>query len=313
MLAFILLIINASYTANLAASLTDSLKPKLSAQSVASTAKLCSKNGAYQARFDATYPLASPTVVTGTSDAAIALRSGVECDGLVASRSNYDAWRVDADNCLFKVSEVIFVDKGGWMTNRESSCVLNALEWGLGELEYNGTIDSFYRQYMPVVQCAGETAVVDTLESTGTTSERRQLTSREEHSRSRRRLKGAAEGAVTSSDESSAMTVLDFVGVFSLWGLASLAVLGFTLIPKVISHCKRNRKVDVTEEDGNRERVGIKRGDTMKTLGISADDENAMLRELLSQMRGLQSDVTALKKQNNESEPAEMALTQVVP
>lgn len=330
LLGFILLIINASYTANLAAFITVSSKPTLSAESIiqiqaSSSKKLCTAGGAYMNRFEASYPLMYPKILDGNSAAGEALLDGVLCDGLLSTKNNFDAYRTDAAFCSFEVSRVIFVETGGWITSSESLCVFNAIEWALGVLERNGTIDRLYRNYMPEVQCAGDNiAELDTLESTNTVnsnteeSERRQrrsldVTSSDSVSPHRKLKSGAGSGEGTAAGasvaDSSTITFgsKDFIGVFTLWGLITVAVLLANGVPKIVAFCKNcsagSARVDVKSgRTKTSPRLKMVRNATsfglqaaVEKSEVSVDDENAMLREVLRQLGGIHAELSAVK------------------
>ena len=125
-LAFILLVVNSTYTANLAAYITINAIPQLTASSVVEmldSGNLCFMPNGAQPRFDATYPTLRYVEIDGEQTAAAALRNGSRCDAFVTPKNNYDAWRTDAQNCNFEIAETIFTQQGGWMTNRQSPCV----------------------------------------------------------------------------------------------------------------------------------------------------------------------------------------------
>lgn len=105
-LAFILLIINASYTANLAAFITVSQKQALSAESVVKmqaedNGRLCTADGGYMDRFEASYPMANPSILGGNSEAANALLDAEQCDALIASQITFDGYRAAARSRSF--------------------------------------------------------------------------------------------------------------------------------------------------------------------------------------------------------------------
>ena len=199
---------------------------------------------------------------------------------------------------------MLFVEKGGWMTNRESTCVFNAIEWALGELEANGTVDSLYRTHMPVVQCVGESVELDTFESTGTeVGSRRKLTSRD-RARVRRKLKGGAGGGAAAGGAeagSTTMGMVDFVGVFAFWIVITIGVVTVTTVPKIVAFCKRKfggpLRVEVQSSRGDdlardASAFGLKAAVDKTNI---ANDENAMLREVLRQLGGLHNEIAAVK------------------
>ena len=213
----------------------------------------------------------------------------------------------NAQYCSFEVAEVLFVEKGGWMTNRASACVFHAIEWALGELQGNGTIDSLYRTHMPVIPCVGESIEVDTFESTGTVvGTRRKLTSRD-RARVRRELKSASGGAEAGGavgGESTTMDMIDFIGVFAFWLVVSGCVVAVTSAPKVVAYCKRRfggplrveiRSTQQRHEAMTRDASSFGLKAAVDKSEVSANDENAMLREVLRQLGGLHTELAAVK------------------
>lgn len=317
-LAFILMIINASYTANLAAFITISAAPALSAESIQSMQlngqNLCVMPGGFQSRFDASYPMMPYTEVEGEATAGEELYWGTTCDAVVTPRNNFDTWKTNADYCNFEVAEVLFSGDGGWMTNRESPCVAYAVEWALYQLEMNGTIDKLYRQYMPVAPCASTVATeVTTFESTSTTA-RRQLNAHSSEratkphagggvastATSRRRLTSKSSRPVATAAEdpgaSIRMGVLDFVGVFTLWGGTSVILVLITVFWVLKARfCTKKKVVDSVE--GEQARVGVKLAPSEFGLpeDINLDNESAMLRALLKQMGGIYREIVEVK------------------
>jgi len=252
--AFFLLIINASYTANLAAFITVNSAPGMTASSVdqmqADGGRLCMMPGGWQSRFDASFPRMTYLEVEGEASAAQALYDGGDCDAMVTPKNNYDGWRTDPGYCSFAIAEVLFAASGGWMTNPHSYCVQHAIEWALFQLESNGTVDRIYSSYMPLTPCAGESQEVTTLEETETVTERRRLNTRGERpsARSRtgpaassregragrprrdaqhrgRRLETSGDADEASDSQVAAMATTDFIGIFLIWAFVTVMVL----------------------------------------------------------------------------------------
>ena len=181
------------------------------------------------------------------------------------------------------------------------------IEYALTVLELNGTLDAIYRKYMPVTPCKSEAALeIEGFESTGTSAEgsssRRRLLDVEPtlgkldvelhdtSPSSRRRLKSKSSGAKSSGGDSSNQTqmdLFDFVGIFIIWGVVTSVVLIHTAYLQLVSRFPFFAL------------PGMRVKPKASPLGnISADNEGAMLREMLRQMQFLQGEVRAINDAN---------------
>jgi len=309
LVAFILLIVNASYTANLAAFITISAQATLSATSVdqmfAEQVPLCVMPGGWQMRFDAEHPRMPYVMIEGEGTAAETLSEGVKCDGMVTPRNNYDTWRSDPAYCDFRVAEVIYASNGGWMTNRASECVQYAIEWAMYQLESNGTTDAIYRKYVPVAACASQTELeMATFESTGTEARRsrRRLADGADAtdgatglSTHQRRLKSSRSMTSSGSESSSTLTQMDtrdVAGIFVFWGAVTVALMAYAGGRWIM---RRRREI---RPDGNPSADMVVDDETstsvVHTYGLPANinlnNESALLHEVLRQMGGLHDD-----------------------
>jgi len=306
----------ASYTANLAAFITISATPALTATSVdqmqVDGLNLCVMAGGWESRFSASYPRMSYLEIEGQVTGGEKLYDGQDCDAVIAPRNDYDSWRTDPKYCTFEVAETLWSEMGGWMTNMESNCVQYALEWALYGLQANGTTDNLYRKYMPIAPCAKESAVAtDSFESTNTEARRlsndkfhvgippssRPMASGSTDRHRKRRLKSeAAQGG--GSGATTRMSAFDFVGIFLMWGIATGMVLLYLFgvklyqIPTVAERIVRFRIKHlgyVVPEETPSDECG-------RNKNISINNENAMLREVLRQLGLLQHDIRQTQK-----------------
>ena len=253
-IAFILMVVTASYTANLAAFFTARSLPTLIAGSISDIEtqgrSLCVLGNAFTDRFLVTYPQMIYNQVSSQSEAASLLASGT-CDAMITTKSNYDTWRTVPEYCQFRLAQTLFPSFGGWLTNHKSPCVGLAMDYGLTILSNNGTIDSLVRLHFPQAPCSLGSAITSgrrlasdsDAESDGvfaTADAGGSLRSWLSYGDSSgitagRQLQGGARGGAggdsgaTAIEEpetnSQTMRISDFAGVLVLWVGATIAMI----------------------------------------------------------------------------------------
>jgi len=147
-------------------------------------------------------------------------RSG-QCDGLLSVKNQYEAQRGDPRFCNLRLVETIAPDAGGWVTNRASACVAQAIEWGMAVLKVDGALDNLFSQFNPVVPC-GTASGAD---------EGRRLATASSASGSGSGTAGDSEG------EEDMLDVGDFWGLFVLWLVATVGVISWEFV--VVHHARR--------------------------------------------------------------------------
>jgi len=244
--AFVLLVLTASYTANLAAFITLSNAPALRATSIAqmdiNKQPLCATAGGWTTRFGALYPRSNYQLFQGSSssrDAATALRASGpnrQCDAVVTQRNYYDQWRTDGVNCQMEMAETLFSESGGWATNRNSECVQHALDYALYVLQTNGTVDQIYRSYSPIAAC-GTTSSSSTRRLHEPSTEPRMEGNMQAEMLANEDAEGGADGGAGvhgrrlsghGAQGLAAMNLYDFGGVVFIWFIATVLVVLYT-------------------------------------------------------------------------------------
>lgn len=256
-MAFIILVVISSYTANLAAALTISTftnEPENVAQLMAESRAVCQLD---------TDPLTNTyrsfyRQLSYNSNAA----SWGELRGMLLSRTCAAAfvpaitlrtWRSTSAgaSCMLKRAEEILQARAGWITNVESECVRRGIELGMQELSDDGTVELLLQRWLPPKACSGQEDVEPPFfspPSNNSTSRRRLgVESRRADAgeagarkRSRRHLaangggSGAASGGAVAvsaeQDQVEQLTLLDFGGIFFLWGIITAFVLAVRYI-----------------------------------------------------------------------------------
>lgn len=301
-LGFLLLIVVATYTANLASFIVLGAVPGLSCSSV-ETAMLNSKiivteDGGYLERISSTFPRLQYETVFGCGGGAECMSNrvlgittpkgqgadaGVLADGALTPKLYYQQWKSSTDTrdtCSLEWVQTLFADTAGWVASRRSMCVRTAIEWAFYQLARRGTIERLHIKYFPAKQPSpparrladeSDTTWAMPLEMTpaGAPSDagRTDTTTPER----RRRLKGAGGSDTANLPPGVSQTgVNDLLGLFLVWWGVIAILIAWTYVgPFVLRKvCRKPIKVTAKED-------GI--DDT--------ENERLMLRELLRHVR----------------------------
>ena len=214
------------------------------------------------------------------------------CEAAIVPRATFDIWQMDADNCNLRVAAgVLGARAASWATNKLSPCVLYAVEVAISELRNEGKLELIFQKWLRPAACASDSAASLSAAGAGDAQggrQRRQLqhlhaaptgalpaaaaaalasTPRHMPRRTGRQLKGGADGSAAAGgaigleeelfvNGVQVVQVYDFVGVFIVWGVASLLVIALSWIDhryRVDHHCmgrcfKRARALVCTTE-----------------------------------------------------------------
>jgi hypothetical protein len=254
-------------TANLAAFITISSRPGLLATSVddvmSNRKALCAVDSGSLLRFDASFPRATYTRIRSTTAAAEALVGGRECSGVLAGHNVYSAWRTDPAYCKFQVAQLVFGQEAGWMTGRQNTCVRDAFEWALLQLQANGTMNQIMERHFPTAPCgvtrAGRRLASTVLEQSGeegstlgptpdayaSAEDMEEDVEEEARMASGRGLQssGSSSGSSPTSPSSSVsqttqFELWDFLGLYAMWVIATVLVL----LSNTMQACQRRWK-----------------------------------------------------------------------
>ena len=321
-LAFIFLVMNASFTANLAAFITASYQPRLSAESVESlqaSQQILGWYGGEQDRFATQFPRVPWEERYGDADALI----NGNVDAMIMNMPNYLTLRTEPRCCHFEIAQTMFAATGGWASNFDSGCVRQAIDWGLYQLTFNGTIDSLERRHFPAAPCAaddgggarrlseaapGVTGWMEALLSRFRSDSASDAGGRRLQQRGTGQVAAAA--ASSSSDDDKQMHIDDFVGIFVLWGVTTIFVLlpfvsvlpsAFRTLSQKLAQALQPREWPTLTVDEKTTRTAHPPSAdhaidpaTGLPVGIDVNNENMMLRELLRQMHDLHGKVSEL-------------------
>ena len=288
-LAFTFLIVISSYTANLAAFITLSSAPGLSATSIdtaiADNKALCMEQGAYNTRLTANYPRMKYELLLAANTAGDRLSKSDGCDGVLAPKSFYDGWRTDTKNCRLEIAETLFPESAGWMGSKKNLCVVRAINYGLQDLKLRGVVDRMYLKHFPVMACKSINKDVDVAPP------------EEEPQGTRRRLKSAGNQGSLSGDDSSSdgpvtqIDVAQLKGLFLMWAIVTISLITCTYahetawnaIFKRLPPCLKARFMQEVSLGGNDD--------------ANPDNEMAMLRDTRGVLRELLEQNRHLKRQ----------------
>jgi len=300
-LGFVLLIIVSTYTANLAAFITLSASEGLSVTSVdaamADSKALCMEEGAYNTRVTANYPKMRYELIMEANSAGSRLAEADGCEGVLAPKNFFDAWRTEPQYCSLEIVETLFPATAGWLASKSNVCVVEALNYGLFQLKVDGTVDRLYAKYFPVAGCnsADQDLEIDSPEEEPAT--RRRL---------RRRLKGTQRGADASEETDPDAADIDkfgvprigpekMLGLLMMWIILTTTLIVFTyawgpmrgpltacahkVFPSAVLIWLKLKKDEKKEEE------------------IGPDNEMAYLRELLKVQRENKKEMLLIAKQ----------------
>jgi uncharacterized membrane protein YgcG len=329
-MSFIVLVTISTYTANLAAFITLSAAPSLSASSIedvmARGQRVCSYTDNPQVvTYDAIYPRLQIEMYEARLDMRDALVENRGCDAVILPRITYDTFKMSEAACKMQLAQTVFPGAAGWVTNRQSSCLQQAFEWALVGLEELGETQKLYFDWLPEYNGCGSAPLEEEEEGEGSRL-RRQLGVRGEaglsdaydsmgmddsrHSGRRRRLQsgvmrqghggggggggGGGKGGVArrrslvsggssggvgdggADDELGQMGPMDFLGLWILYGVATVGALTISVCGDCFSS-KLGRALT-----RRRERKARKRRDADGSLNDPSSVEKRRRPSLLS-------------------------------
>jgi len=303
------LIIVSTYTANLAAFITLSASPGISVESVsdaiAKGAALCMEEGGYNTRITAAAPSMDYELImeANTAGGQLAQRGG-KCEGVLAPKNFYDAWRTEAEYCQLEIVETLYPDVAGWLGSKKSQCVVAALNYALYNLKVQGVVDRLYLKYFPVIACKATISGgdIDALEEEPAVR-RRRLESEPSAGRghgappTRRHLKGGGGGA---SEEEVRFGVPrigleQMLGIFLSWAILTVSSISFTYLWGPLSAAGLKYMPQRFVRSLKVKPVG-KNGDDEDEGAFGPDNEMAFLRALLTSQREMKKDLLATAK-----------------
>ena len=316
-LGFIVLVVIATYTANLATLMA--MKDQSSAYSIddiiLNDKVACVPEGGWIARLSTVYPRLQYELAPDDGTVAPRLSAaGGSCDAIICARNYYDDWRTNPAFCNLIISQVISPEFGGWVANRKSGwCVGAAFDWALNKLSDGGHIARLHTKYFPSVGCSGAEALAEitTLDSTNTTVRRLASSDALESSDaladsgapgSRRRLKGGGVGG--GGNDSGALGMYEMAGIVALWVVATVSILLWSLcFQPLIAWCMHrleSNKVHPKAKPGKLVRAMTR----MSTSGeLNTDNESSMLRDqkkvlslMLHQLSNLNEKIDAVNQ-----------------
>ena len=152
------------------------------------------------------------------------------CHAILAPTITYRFWAAQDSwvSCNTRIVEKPIIARAGYVTNLQSWCVARAFDIAIERLRLKGTIDDYANEWYPPQPC----------ETSYMFSSRRQLATTS---------KGGAVGGAVATDGGTAygqvrgilsvdrMDAVDFLGVFVLWGVATM----FTLIAASYKICRK--------------------------------------------------------------------------
>ena len=176
-------------------------------------------------RLDAMFPQLQYDVhsVSGTANRLLA----GECRAIITGRHQYDEYKMDPRFCQFRVAETLFPTAAGWITSPNAPCVSKALEVGFQQLESDGRLARHRSLWFPPSICGDDVDTASARRRLGRDFGQRAEPStgrvRGSGSPRRRLAKASASTAEEGKEEPPEMTVVDFMGLFILWGIATIA------------------------------------------------------------------------------------------
>jgi len=243
--AFVMMVIVAAYTANLASTMTNSGKPVPRFGSVddiigQKMAACADPSYAQQATLESMFGTLNFKDVGGQGEIAQALLDGT-CTAAIAPRNDFDTWATQGGFCeLSMVGPSLVFATAGWVTSTKAApCIQRPLELAIHLLQASGELQQMYSDWIPVAACTQDADETDETASTTRRRLRKSGPGRSHH----RRLKGGGGGGGTVAASSSGggtdeaqMGVEDFTGLFVLWlsgtALALLATAGKAVLAR---------------------------------------------------------------------------------
>ena len=246
-LGFFVLIFVSSYTANLAAFITVKASPANSVTSMddalINKKVLCSENTVSFQRVKALYPRIVYSSDSGSkfelADKLVALNG---CQGMTMMKQDFLGLRTDPKYCKLKIAQVLSPGMGGFYASKESTCVSEAIGYGLTKLDENGELELLIESYFPEPPCAVAAATTSgngagRRLARATTAEDSQLDPPGRRlAASAGKTAGVAVGVASGNDgpseEVPKMTINDFAGLFVMWAVVSIVAIAVNYAPK---------------------------------------------------------------------------------
>jgi len=269
-MAFLILVVISSYTANLAAALTISSfthEPESVAQLMAESLPVCQlSTDPLVNTYRSFYRQLSYDSNAATWGELRRMLLSHTCAAAFAPAITLRTWRSTSAgaSCMLKRAEEVLQARSGWITNAHSECVRRGIELGMQELSDDGTVELLLQRWLPPKACSEQDEVEPPFFSppSNDPTSRRRLEVEENRADggrvaagtrkgSRRHLAakasggGAAAGGVVAASpdgpgDVEQLTLLDFIGIFVLWGVATAFVLSMRCIQ---TQCERSTTV----------------------------------------------------------------------
>ena len=300
MLAFVLLLVISTYTANLAAFLTVKSIPSGGISSIGelvlANEPVCTRtNDPNQAMYEAILHTHLQYKHMDYSMLAGAVRSG-ECVATIVPRINLDAMLTDGVNCeLLQAGGSLMFSSAGWLTNPATAgCVQRPIEMAMQELASEGLLDQLLFKWLPPGACEEEKeeTVASRLRqsrrlgsSRGETSTTASMADSSSLRRRGRQLKGAGGSAATAAQEDEDLGIMyfdDFLGILIMWGAMTILILLIRVGQVAIEAARKRRreraeKVAILADQGEREAAAIKLQSNIRRKAVAKKSENGTL------------------------------------
>ena len=331
--SFLILVTVSAYTANLAAFITLSAQPALSALSLDDVMINGKSACSYAANpqlvtYDEIYPRLRYTVLP-RSEVRDKLISGTGCDAAILPRITYDTFRMSEAACNMRIAQTVFPGQAGWVTNRQSPCLQQAFEWALNGLELTGRVGKLYLKWLPEAMCSldeneaeseAESEAGRRMDAAGGAKLAAPAAVRPR----RRRLSAAGGGSGGGDDDVGKMELLDFIGVFAIWGTATVIVVTVSCLEKLYGTRLRRLQaalakkaertggaivdtveaiVDLPEGEQESPEEAHERhvaNEKLKALKINMNDETGMVRALLLQVLEMREGLSSERKEEKK-------------
>ena len=308
-MGFIVIVTIAIYTAEIAAFLTVTAAPVLSASSaddvMARDLTMCSYSNPQLVAYDTLYPRLRIVEYTDSAEVVEKLMSNSGCDAAILSRVDYEISKMGRDACDMHIAQTVFPDQGGWMTKKENGCVQQSIGWALKGLQMTGELQDILRTWLPVYpSCSTSSVELNQDELAG--ARRRLLHSHETGGVPGRHTGRRLQEQPSISDEQQEVGVadlVDFLGVFMLFGIVSAGLLSghaisyamdtYIWLKTTKNFIYKRLGIKINRAAALRKSMRTNRLDALLlNAGVHRDDEAGMLHEVLLQLDDLKQKLT---------------------